>query len=421
MRRFPKRSRDPSETTETIDLRGPAASDRATHPGLVLVYAEAYAALAPAYPLDKREVLVGRDPDADIHIPSSAVSRHHARIHKQGDRFLLTDLGGRNGSIVNGEAAREVALNPHDVIRFGDAIFTFVEHDAEGFARYRIDGAVIDPATGAARSGGGAGRIVGGYQIQSIAAGLRKVAKSDLAVVLLGESGTGKEVFAEQLHDWSGRRGPLMTVNCSAIPATLIEGELFGHKRGAFSGADRDRAGLIRAAHGGTLFLDEIGDMPLEAQAKLLRVLQSKEVTPLGATQPERVDLRVVSATHRDLGEMQEAGTFRRDLFARLNEYSVLLPPLRERKEDLFMLSMALLARHGEAEAQVSLPFMAALSEYDFPYNVRELEALMKRFVAMGGGPLLDERALSGHPSGRRERRRRSELRRGAAAGVRGD
>jgi transcriptional regulator with PAS, ATPase and Fis domain len=209
-------------------------------------------------------------------------------------------------------------------------------------------------------------------------------------VIFLGESGTGKEVFAQQLHEWSGRRGAFQAVNCAAIPATLLESELFGYKRGAFSGAERDRPGMVRAADGGTLFLDEIGDMAVDAQAKVLRVLQSKEIIPLGATVPERVDVRIVCATHRDLTVLQREGRFRGDLFARLNEYSLRLPPLRERKEDIFQLCRAMLARHGRPDLGLTFPFMTGLLHYDWPFNVRELEATIKRGIALCEGPELD-------------------------------
>jgi transcriptional regulator with GAF, ATPase, and Fis domain len=212
--------------------------------------------------------------------------------------------------------------------------------------------------------------------------------------MLLGESGTGKEVVARELHRLSGRRGAFCAVNCAAIPEALIESELFGYKRGAFSGAERDKPGLIRAAHEGTLLLDEIGDMPLDAQAKLLRVLQTREVYPLGATAPERVDVRVISATHRDLSQLQELGKFREDLFARLNEYPLRLPPLRERKEDIFMLVRAFLGRHGRPELAPSFKFMTGLLHYDWPYNVRELEACIKRAGALCDGRSLDEQHL---------------------------
>src|SRR5690606_37401642 len=188
---------------------------------------------------------------------------------------------------------------------------------------------------------------VGGYRIDRIAAELERIGPSELGVLVLGPSGTGKEVVARELHRLSRRQGPFCAVNCAAIPAHLIESELFGWKRGAFSGAERDRPGLVRTAHRGTLLLDEIGDMPLDAQAKLLRVLQSKEVLPLGSTQAEHVDVRFVAATHQDLGRLQREGRFRQDLYARLNEYELRLPTLRERKEDVYALVRAFLARHG--------------------------------------------------------------------------
>jgi len=199
---------------------------------------------------------------------------------------------------------------------------------------------------------------------------------------------------ASELHRLSERRGGFCAVNCAAIPASLIESELFGYKRGAFSGADRDKPGIIRLAHGGTLLLDEIGDMPLDAQAKLLRVLQSKEVYPLGATAPERVDVRIVCATHRDLLKLQHAGSFRPDLFARLNEYQLRLPPLRDRKEDVFMLVGEFLRRHGRPELRPSFAFMLGLLHYDWPYNVRELEAAIKRSIALADSVELDEEQL---------------------------
>jgi transcriptional regulator with PAS, ATPase and Fis domain len=230
-----------------------------------------------------------------------------------------------------------------------------------------------------------------------IAADLERIAESELSVMLLGESGTGKEVAARELHRLSGRRGEFRAVNCAAIPQNLLESELFGYKRGAFSGAERDKIGLVRAAHQGTLLLDEIGDMPLEAQAKLLRVLQSKELYPIGATSPEGVDVRFVCATHRDLSKLQQEGRFRTDLFARLNEYQLRLPPLRERKEDLFMLLRAFLARYGRAELRASFRFMTALIHYDWPYNVRELEACVKRALTLADGAELDAPLLPDH------------------------
>ncbi|NUQ77752.1 MAG: sigma 54-interacting transcriptional regulator [Polyangiaceae bacterium] len=362
-----------------------------THAGLVLLYAPTYDLFDPAYLLEGADLIIGRVPESGICIPEAAVSRQHARIHYQGGRWILTDLGGRNGTLVDGEFVHEITLEHLHEIRVGDVIFKFVEADAEGYARFRIDGSIVgaSPEETVAHKAH-LGDIVGGHQVARIASALERVARSPVSVILLGESGTGKEVFARFIHEMSGRKGALRAINCAAIPRELLESELFGYKRGAFSGADRDKIGLIRAADGGTLMLDEIGDMPLEAQAKLLRVIQSKEVIPIGATAPERVDVRFVCATHRDLAKLQQEARFRGDLFARLNEYRVNLPPLRERKEDVFALCKAFLARHGRPDLGLSFPFMTGLLHYDFPFNVRELEGFIKRGIALTDGGALD-------------------------------
>jgi transcriptional regulator with PAS, ATPase and Fis domain len=376
-----------------MQMYGMAASpDRAgTRAGLVLLYAPGYEHFEPAYLLHERDLTIGRDPSAGICIPEASVSRQHARVHYRDGRWVLSDLGGRNGTIVDGEFVQEIELEPFHEIRIGDAIFKFVPAGAESYKRFRIDGKILggtpneEPDARARR-----GHIVGGYLVDRLASALKRIAPTGLSVILLGESGTGKEVFAHQLHEWSGRRGAFQAVNCAAIPANLLESELFGYKRGAFSGADRDKQGLIRAAHEGTLLLDEIGDMPLDAQAKLLRVLQSKELYPLGATAPESVDVRVVCATHRDLKRLEQEEKFRSDLYARLNEYELRLPTLRERKEDVYLLLRTFLARHGRPDLGVSFLFMAALLHHDFPYNVRELEACTKRAIALVEGAVLD-------------------------------
>jgi transcriptional regulator with GAF, ATPase, and Fis domain len=226
--------------------------------------------------------------------------------------------------------------------------------------------------------------------MDAIAADLERIAPTELSCVILGETGTGKEVAARELHRASGRRGSFQAINCAAIPHNLLESELFGYRRGAFSGADRDKPGLIKMADAGTLFLDEIGDMPLDAQAKLLRVLQSREVFPLGATTPEHVNIRVVCATHRDLYTYVKEQKFRGDLFARLNEHSVKLPPLRERKEDIFQLARLFTGRYGKPNLGFSFSFLVALLHHDWPFNVRELESCIKRAVALAERDVLD-------------------------------
>jgi transcriptional regulator with GAF, ATPase, and Fis domain len=389
LRAVGNRAGQTTASMEVYDDRRVDSSGRGSHAGLVLLYAPRYRALSSAYPFVKDEVLIGREAPADVLIPQPAVSRSHAQIIRTPQGWTIKDMGARNGTLVNGVFVTHCVLTPDDDIRVGDAFFKFVPADAEGYAPYRIDGAVLRNAY-ATPSG-----VVGGYRLARIASDLERIAKSGISVLILGESGTGKEVFARQVHDWSARTGSFCAVNCAAIPANLLESELFGYRRGAFSGADRDHVGLVRAADQGTLFLDEVGDMPLEAQAKLLRVLQTKEVTPLGSTQPYTVDVRIVCATHQDLNAMQHEGRFRGDLYARLNEYNVTLPPLRERKEDVYALCVEFLRLHKRPDLELTVPYMTGVLHYDFPYNVRELEALIKRGIALTEADQLGAAQLS--------------------------
>jgi len=363
----------------------PGSDDQAA--GLVVLYAAGASQLPSVYLLGPGPTVLGREPGVGICLDANAVSRRHASIRREGAHWLITDMGSRNGTIVEGAFVQEAQLEPNVEVRIGDVIFKFVESGASLYAGYRPDG-TMDP--GARRQVAQTTALLGGAQMDRIAASLERIAPTMLSVIVRGESGTGKEVAAREVHRLSGRRGAFVAVNCAAIPATLLESELFGYRKGAFSGADRDKVGLIKAAHQGTLFLDEIGDMPPEAQAKLLRVLQSREVMPVGATSAEPVDVRIVCATHRDLTGRQASGEFRGDLYARLNEYSVTLPPLRERKEDIFLLARALLLRHGRPDVQLSFGFMVGLLHYDWPFNVRELEACVKRAVALASGPVLE-------------------------------
>lgn len=364
--------------------QGPAA-------GLVLLYAEDHQSLPAAWPFHQRRVVIGRDDAADVRLPVKAVSRRHAEIYWSQGRWFIRDLGSTNGTIVDGERITETELEAMHEVRIGDAILKFVEQDAESLMRYRLDGTM---SPGYTRLAAQPGSAVGGFVLDRICAELERIAKTSLAILLLGESGTGKEVIAREVHRLSGRQGAFRAVNCGAIPENLIESELFGYKKGAFSGADRDKAGIFKAADGGTLLLDEIGDMPEQAQVKLLRVLQNREVYPVGATAPEHVDVRVVCATHRDLGKLQGQGDFRQDLFGRINEYQLSLPPLRERKEDIYLLVRTFLERHGRPDLTPSFSLMTGLLHYEWPYNVRELEACIKRCIALTDGPILNEQLL---------------------------
>jgi DNA-binding NtrC family response regulator len=216
---------------------------------------------------------------------------------------------------------------------------------------------------------------------------MAKIARTGVSVTLLGDTGTGKEVVARALHAQSGRAGAFIPVNCGALPSNLVEAMLFGHRKGAFSGATDDRLGLVRSADKGTLFLDEIGDLPLQSQTAFLRVLQEQEVTPVGDSRPIKVDFRLVAATHRTLTELVEQGGFRDDLYARMSGLTVRLPRLEHRREDLGLLVGALLRKHGEA-ASPSLHMRAAraLYRHGWPLNVRELEKALSTALAVAGG-----------------------------------
>jgi two-component system response regulator PilR (NtrC family) len=246
-------------------------------------------------------------------------------------------------------------------------------------------------------------RIVGGSpSMVQIRARIEKVATSMAPVLILGESGTGKELVARAVHECSHRAsGPFVAVNCGAIPDNLIEAEFFGARKGAYTGATQDREGYFQAAKGGTLFLDEIGDLPLGMQAKLLRVIQERRVRPLGGVQEESVDVRLVSATHRDLSALVKDGGFRQDLFYRLNVIGLRTPALRERREDLPELVGALLQRlcaeSGHSAPALSEDALAWLRSCELAGNVRELENLLQRALALSSGGMLLARDFSDH------------------------
>ncbi len=291
-------------------------------------------------------------------LPDPFLSAKHATLQRVYGRWLLEDAGSRNGTFVDGERVQRHELQDGTIFEAGHSFFIFRERT---------------PATPPRDEGPVSLHAQFGAQLEALA----RAAQSPAPVVLRGETGTGKEVLARAVHRWSGRSGAFQAINCAALPATLIESELFGYRKGAFSGATEDRPGLVRSADGGTLFLDEIGDLAPAAQAAILRVLQESEVMPLGATRAVPVDFRLVVATHRDLEAMVKAGGFRADLLARIGGFLLAVPPLRERKEDLGILVADLLRLHaGERAGSVRLSVDAAraLLRHGWPLNVRELE-----------------------------------------------
>jgi DNA-binding NtrC family response regulator len=313
---------------------------------------------------------------ARLDLPDRWISQSHARLVRTGERWSIADEGSRNGTRVNGERVERKELGDGDVLECGGTYLVL----------RRIERATTKPEPLPQRPE--ALRTLAPALDHELTV-LRKVARSPIPVLVLGESGTGKEGMANAVHALSGREGPMIAVNCGAIPATLVESELFGTRRGAFSGAE-DRIGLVRSADRGTLFLDEIAELPLSAQAALLRVLQEKQLLPLGANRAIPVDVRVVAATNRPIAEFVEAGKLRRDLYARLRGYELRLPPLRERCEDLGLLVAALIRRHDTSGVARTLSRGAAsaLFAHHWPLNVRELEQCLSAALAVAGAEI---------------------------------
>ncbi len=314
------------------------------------------------------ERVVGRDTGCAVQLDGHDVSRRHATLRSSGPGTPATivDLNSRNGVRINGRLVASAPLTAEDIVRIGGWI------------------GIVTTAPAAFEE------IVpgfwGGATLRAALAPLRRAAATDLPIILEGETGTGKEMVAGAVHRWSGRRGPLVAVNCAALPEALAEGELFGYRRGAFTGADRANPGFFRSADGGTLLLDEISDLPLALQAKLLRVLEQREVHPLGETRPVPIDVRVVVAGQQSLIESARTARFRPDLLARLDGLTVKLPPVRARREDVIPLFSRFLETLGQGSAPAFESDLAErLCVHDWPFNVRELVLLARRLLALHG------------------------------------
>ncbi len=315
---------------------------------------------------------VGKGAGNDVALEDPFVSTRHLRLEPRAGRWLLCDLGSTNGTLLGGVRVERADLPFGVVVQLGDAEL------------------VLEPpgAAAAARPLAFEGMISGDPGMRQVFDAVERVAASGLSVAILGETGTGKELVARALHLRSPRRdGPFIPVNCSAIAETLIESELFGHERGAFSGAERLRKGAFEEAHGGTLFLDEIGELPFDLQAKLLRTLEQGEVKRVGASRPITVDVRIVAATHRDLRAQVRARKFREDLFYRLCVVPVTIPPLRRRGGDVRALAEAFLAASAPRGAGLrwSEEALARLEGYDWPGNVRQLRNVVQRALLFRG------------------------------------
>src|SRR5512138_3136555 len=323
-------------------------------------------------PLTPAGVVVGKDPACDAPVDDPYVSARHLRIDAEGGRWILRDLGSTNGTFISGARVSRAELPLGVPVHLGDAEIVLEPREAPEPPRAETFEGMVT-------------RDPGMRQVFEL---VERVGASDAAVTILGETGTGKELVARALHACSSRKdGPFVPVNCSAIAESLIESELFGHEKGAFSGADRMRKGAFEEADRGTIFLDEIGELPLDLQPKLLRVLELGEVKRVGASRPITVNLRIVAATHRDLRVQVRAGKFREDLFYRLCVVPVTVPPLRQRKGDVQALAEAFLARAAPRGLALrwSPEALTKLEAYDWPGNVRQLRNVVQRALLFRG------------------------------------
>jgi transcriptional regulator with GAF, ATPase, and Fis domain len=333
-------------------------------------------------PVGESPVLVGRHPACDLCLDSSRVSALHCMLVRVTDGVRILDLQSTNGTVVNG--ARIVSV----VVPRG--------HLDLGGERLQVQPALHHPRTIPLQS----------RRIRALDDLVHRVAGSDVPVLIEGESGVGKDGFAKRVHELSGRSGSFVPLNAAAIPPALAASELFGHMRGAFTGAEKDRDGAFLAADGGTLFLDEIAELPLTTQAELLRVVEQRRVRRVGANEEVGVDVRLVTATNRDLAALARAGEFRADLYHRICVVPLRIPPLRDRPDDLTQLAECFAARLGR---ELSAAAWEALRRYRWPGNIRELHNVFRRASVVNDDRVLEPEHL-GLPDHNNPRRQMDRL-----------
>jgi transcriptional regulator with PAS, ATPase and Fis domain len=342
---------------------------------------------------------IGRGESNAVRVDDPLASRAHARlhVHVDGDGMVLEDLGSVNGTRIKDQAlarGQRVAVSVGETIQIGSSVL-IVQHRSKRAPLLRPETLRDEDA---ASTGGttAAAPDQAMLRIQQLA---ERTAQGTINVLITGETGVGKELLAETVHRLSPRRrGPYVCLNCAALSETLLESELFGHERGAFTGAVQAKPGLMETAHGGTLFMDEVGELPLPTQAKLLRVLETREVARLGSIKPRKIDVRFLAATNRDLEKETERGAFRRDLYFRLNGITLTIPPLRARVSEIRRLAETFIAQIsrelGRPEPGIPTKVLQLLEAYSWPGNIRELKNVMERAVLLCAGPMIDTEHL---------------------------
>ena len=355
-------TRDPEHGNATTQ----PVQDRERNAVALLVVSEGLPVVVPL--TEGVDVRIGRAPTADVVVDDRSLSRHHARFRLANGRVAVEDLASSNGTVVGDEKiapGRVVELDVGDSATLGE-VLVVVQRRGDAADDRRLPAASAVPND----------ELVG------------RIGASTISVLLLGETGVGKEVMAERIHAASPRRdAPLVKLNCAALSTSVLESELFGHERGAFTGAVRDKAGLIESADGGTLFLDEIGEADLGVQVKLLRVLETRETQRIGALRPTVVNVRFIAATNRTPAEQIQSGTLRADLYYRLAGFTITIPPLRERRTEIAALANELIARHDGADPKTLRPdAMVRLMRHDWPGNVRELRNVLDRALLLADG-----------------------------------
>ncbi len=339
---------------------------------------------------ERRSFVIGSAHDCDFPMEDTTVSRRHCRIVYEDGGYVLEDLGSRNGTYIESFRIKSAFLRPGVRIGLGSSTLQF-----------DLVGEQINVYLSRTNS---FGKLFGrSLEMKEVFGILQRVAPTDATVLITGESGTGKELAAHAIHEHSHRSAkPFNVFDCSAVPRELIESELFGHVKGAFTGAVQSRPGAFVTAQGGTLFLDELGELPLDLQPKLLRVLENREVKPLGSNDTTKVDVRIIAATNRPLEQMVQEGTFRQDLYYRLAVIQVPLPPLSHRVDDIpFLVDLFLKEKkHDDAGFVVSHETMEQLKQHPWPGNVRELKNYVERATILSTGREIDASLLNSSTGG---------------------